>query len=68
MKVRFDGRKKDAIGITYTIETEVKANHIEEARLQLYERFDHISGVEEIKDFTPEKERFSKFRPVEVIL
>ena len=40
--VEFIGRKKNAIGITYPIQTYVEAENKEEANLKLYDNFDHI--------------------------
>jgi hypothetical protein len=41
-KIIFTGRTKGALGITYSIEEEVQANNPEEARLKLYDRYEHI--------------------------
>lgn len=47
MKYRatFTGRKLGAIGIFYSITAEVEGETEEQARLNLYERFEHIHGL-----------------------
>ena len=42
---RFKGRTKGAIGIFYWIDVEVHADTPDAARLALYDRFEHISGL-----------------------
>jgi hypothetical protein len=41
----FVGRKRNAIGIFYPITTEVEGETPEQAELNLYQRFDHISRL-----------------------
>jgi len=41
----FIGRENGAIGVTYEITERVKADDIEQARLALYEKYEHISGL-----------------------
>ncbi len=41
----FVGRTKGAIGIFYRINTTVTADNPEAARLALYDRFEHITGL-----------------------
>ena len=41
----FYGRTKGAIGVFYWIDTEVEASTADAARLALYDRFEHISGL-----------------------
>lgn len=38
----FTGRKVGAIGIRYAINTTVEAESIEDAKLRLYDRYEHI--------------------------
>ena len=42
---RFTGRKVSAIGITYYIVTQVDGENEENAALNLYDRYEHISGL-----------------------
>ena len=42
---KFTGRKVNAIGIFYPIVTYCYGDNEEAARLDLYERYDHISGL-----------------------
>lgn len=42
-KVKFSGRKIGALGVSYVMHTTVKADSVEDARLKLYENYDHIS-------------------------
>jgi len=42
---KFRGSYRGAIGITYLISTVVEGNNQETARLALYDRFEHISGL-----------------------
>lgn len=44
-KALFNGRSKGAIGSLHTIYTTVKAKNLEEARLKLYERYEHITNL-----------------------
>jgi len=44
-KARFYGRTINAIGIFYWIEVEVQGENEEQARLNLYEKYDHISRL-----------------------
>ena len=48
-KVKFYGREKGAIGIRYIIETTVQGKNIEEATLNLYDRYEHISILEMVE-------------------
>jgi len=50
-KVMLVGCKIGAIGITYGMTAEVKLKEwdLEKAKLALYERFDHITGVRRLK-------------------
>ena len=43
---RFFGRTNGAIGIRYNIETHVSGKNKEDARIKLYDRFEHISELE----------------------
>jgi len=42
----FTGRTKNAIGITYKIQTTVEGTDEENARINLYDRFEHVIGLE----------------------
>jgi len=53
MKLTFRAKYKGAIGIFQRFTEEVDAETLEEARLKLYEKYDHISFVYVIK---PNKE------------
>lgn len=44
-RATFTGRKVGAIGVFYSISTEVEGSTPEQARLNLYERFDHIRDL-----------------------
>lgn len=44
-KAKFTGRTKGAIGIFYRIETTVTGENEEQARLNLYDRFENISSL-----------------------
>lgn len=44
-KATFTGREVGAIGIFHKIETEVDGENEESARLALYDRFEHITGL-----------------------
>ena len=50
MKVRFHGKYKKAIGCYQSFVTEVEANTLEEARMKLYDIYDHIFWLREIKE------------------
>jgi len=56
-KAKFNGRKINAVGIFYDIETTVDGDNEEQARLNLYERFDHIMKLKltPIDDGEPEE-------------
>ncbi len=54
--LRFFARKKGALGLTDHYERTIKAPSIEDARLKLYDEFDHISGGLEWKQVTGEKD------------
>ena len=45
-KAKFMGRKINAGGVFYEIETTVEGADTESARLNLYERYEHISKLE----------------------
>lgn len=51
-KATFVGRRVLAIGITHRVETEVNGIDPEDARLNLYDRYEHISNLEltEVKE------------------
>ena len=51
-RATFTGRKVNATGITYKIETTVRATSKDKARIRLYDRFEHISSLtlEDITD------------------
>lgn len=51
---KFVGRRINAIGIFHEIIATVSADDKEKARIRLYDRFDHIAGLELIE--TLEKE------------
>lgn len=42
---RFCGKTKEAIGISYWIETSIEANNNEEARLKLYGHYENIQHL-----------------------
>ena len=42
----FVGRKKGAIGIFYPITTTVEGDNVEQATLNLYERFEHVHKLQ----------------------
>jgi hypothetical protein len=44
-RASFTGRKVGAIGITYFIIDYVEAENEEQARLKLYDRYEHITGL-----------------------
>ena len=52
-KATFRGREKDAIGIFYQIDTTVQGNDDEGARLNLYDRFDHVTGLKLERVYPP---------------
>lgn len=41
----FNGKRKNADGISYQITTTVEGDNKDEARINLYDRFDHIIGL-----------------------
>lgn len=41
----FTGRKVGAIGITYYIQDWVEAENEEQAKLKLYDKYEHITGL-----------------------
>ena len=43
---KFIGRKAGAIGVCYEITERIQADNTEQARLALYEKYEHISGLE----------------------
>jgi hypothetical protein len=51
-QAHFYGRKKGAIGIFYHISDTVQGNDEKEANLNLYDKYDHITGLtlKEIND------------------
>jgi hypothetical protein len=52
-KIKFNGRKIDAIGITYPITEEVEADSAPEAREKLYEKYDTITNVRFLPEYEP---------------
>lgn len=44
-RVNFKGRQVGAIGIFYAIADTVQGEDEEQARLKLYEKYEHISGL-----------------------
>ena len=42
---KFTGREVNAIGIFYPITTTVQGENEEQARINLYERYEHIMGL-----------------------
>jgi hypothetical protein len=42
-EIVFIGREVNAIGITYRIQTIVEAENTDEAKLKLYDNYEHIS-------------------------
>ena len=57
MRVTFHGRHKGAIGLGRWFYEEVDCDTLEEAREKLYDRFDHILFLHEVK----EGEAWSRF-------
>lgn len=51
-KVTFYGRTKNALGIRYNITDTVQAEKIEDVRLALYDKYEHICNlkIEEVQD------------------
>ena len=45
-RARFNGRVDGAIGITYSISTEVEGDSVQDAMMNLYRRYEHISNLE----------------------
>ena len=43
--ISFTGRKANAIGTTYPITAKVTAESLHEARLKLYEQYEHLTNV-----------------------
>jgi hypothetical protein len=50
MIVKFIGRKIGAIGIRYTIQEKIKSMTLDEATKLMYEKYEHISGLEICND------------------
>lgn len=48
-KATFTGREVNAIGIFYKIETITEGNTEDEARLKLYEKYEHIQELKLIE-------------------
>ena len=44
-KTSFNGRQAGALGITYRIETTVKAEDADKAALKLYDKYEHINHL-----------------------
>lgn len=63
-RIEFNGREKNAIGVTYRIVKEVRATDEQAARLKLYETHEHIL-VSSIVEVPPARE---KLRAVTLIL
>ena len=43
----FTGRKNGSIGVVYRIREIIEAKSLEEAKIKLYDHYEHISGVQE---------------------
>ena len=52
MLVQFQGKHLGAIGVAQFFTVEVEANDLEDARLKLYDNYDHIHGLCEITETT----------------
>lgn len=48
-KFSFIGRQVGAIGIFYKITATVEAENIEAAKLRLYDKYDHIQQLKQVK-------------------
>lgn len=44
-KIRFSGRKKGAIGLTYETSADVEADNVPAAVIRLYDAHEHIENV-----------------------
>lgn len=51
-QVTFNGRTKNALGVTYKITDSVWAPDEEGVRLALYDKYEHVTGVRDIMDVT----------------
>ena len=52
-RAKFTGREVNAIGIFYHINTTVQGNDEKEAELNLYDKYEHISGLTLTEEFPP---------------
>jgi len=62
---QFQGRTRGAIGVNYNISTKVEGENTSQARLNLYDRFDHIHNLtlkEDTMTITRQLNNLNRFR------